>query len=54
MEGTSAPTGWVGVGRLGDDKDMVTVEVNNVLSEKFINNVFGVIKGFVDPGMVDL
>uniref|UniRef100_A0A673XHD0 Transferrin receptor protein 1 n=1 Tax=Salmo trutta TaxID=8032 RepID=A0A673XHD0_SALTR len=49
MEGTTAPAGWVGVGRLGDDKDMVTVEVNNVLSEKLINNVFGVIKGFVDP-----
>uniref|UniRef100_A0A4W5Q577 Transferrin receptor protein 1 n=1 Tax=Hucho hucho TaxID=62062 RepID=A0A4W5Q577_9TELE len=38
-----------GVGKLGDDKDMVTVEVNNVLAEKMINNVFGVIKGFVDP-----
>uniref|UniRef100_A0A4W5QAA2 Transferrin receptor protein 1 n=1 Tax=Hucho hucho TaxID=62062 RepID=A0A4W5QAA2_9TELE len=49
MEGKSAPTGWVGVGKLGDDKDMVTVEVNNVLAEKMINNVFGVIKGFVDP-----
>ncbi|XP_029480117.1 transferrin receptor protein 1-like [Oncorhynchus nerka] len=49
MEGKSAPTGWEGVGKLGDNDDMVTVEVNNVLAEKLIVNVFGVIKGFVDP-----
>uniref|UniRef100_A0A8C7K3J3 Transferrin receptor protein 1 n=1 Tax=Oncorhynchus kisutch TaxID=8019 RepID=A0A8C7K3J3_ONCKI len=49
MEGKSAPTGWGGVGKLGDNDDMVTVEVNNVLAEKLIVNVFGVIKGFVDP-----
>ncbi|XP_041751508.2 transferrin receptor protein 1 [Coregonus clupeaformis] len=49
MEGKNAPTGWVGVGKVGDDDDVVTVEVNNVLAEKMINNVFGVIKGFVDP-----
>ena len=54
MEGKSAPTGWGGVGKLGDNDDMVTVEVNNVLAEKLIVNVFGVIKGFVDPGMIDL
>lgn len=33
---------------LGDDKDVITVEVNNVITEKKIHNVFGVIKGFVD------
>lgn len=35
---------------MGDEKDVITVEVNNVLTEKRINNVFGVIKGFVDAG----
>ncbi|KAI7810117.1 transferrin receptor 1a [Triplophysa rosa] len=34
--------------RLGDDGDVITVEVNNVLTEKKIHNVFGVIKGYVD------
>ncbi|CAB1325772.1 unnamed protein product [Coregonus sp. 'balchen'] len=47
MGGKSAP--WAGVGKLGDYDDMATVEVNNVLAEKKIHNVFGVIKGFVDP-----
>lgn len=28
----------------------ITVEVNNVLVNKELHNVFGVIKGFVDPG----
>lgn len=28
----------------------VTVEVNNVLVSKELHNVFGVIKGFIDPG----
>uniref|UniRef100_A0A8C8J832 Transferrin receptor protein 1 n=1 Tax=Oncorhynchus tshawytscha TaxID=74940 RepID=A0A8C8J832_ONCTS len=49
IEGKSTPTGWGVVGKLGDNDDMVTVEVNNVLAEKLIVNVFGVIKGFVDP-----
>ncbi|KAM4551336.1 transferrin receptor protein 1-like isoform 1-T3 [Odontesthes bonariensis] len=48
LEGPSLPDGWEGFHRLGDEKDTVTVEVNNVLTEKKINNVFGVIKGFVD------
>uniref|UniRef100_A0AAX7SNT6 Transferrin receptor protein 1 n=1 Tax=Astatotilapia calliptera TaxID=8154 RepID=A0AAX7SNT6_ASTCA len=39
---------WEGINRLGDESDVITVEVNNVLTEKRINNVFGVIKGFVD------
>lgn len=30
---------------------MVTVEVNNVLAERKISNVFGVIKGVVDSGL---
>ncbi|XP_041697478.2 transferrin receptor protein 1 [Coregonus clupeaformis] len=47
MGGKSAP--WAGVGKVGDYDDMATVEVNNVLAEKKIHNVFGVIKGFVDP-----
>lgn len=28
----------------------ITVEVNNVLVNKELHNVFGVIKGFIDPG----
>lgn len=32
----------------------ITVEVNNVLVDKEIHNVFGVIKGFTDPGMTVL
>nr|AIU36287.1 transferrin receptor [Megalobrama amblycephala] len=34
--------------RLGDDRDNITVEVNNVLVQKKIHNVFGVIKGYID------
>lgn len=36
--------------KLGDVNDTVSVTVNNVLNEIQIHNVFGVIKGFVDPG----
>ncbi|XP_072525387.1 transferrin receptor 1a [Salminus brasiliensis] len=54
MEGRDPPRGWGDGGlrsvkyRLGSDSDLVTVEVNNVLTEKKIHNVFGVIKGFID------
>uniref|UniRef100_A0A4W4ENY0 Transferrin receptor protein 1 n=1 Tax=Electrophorus electricus TaxID=8005 RepID=A0A4W4ENY0_ELEEL len=34
--------------KLGGDNDVASVEVNNVLIEKRIHNVFGVIKGFID------
>lgn len=36
--------------RLGDQKDVITVEVNNVRTEKKVTNVFGVIEGNVDSG----
>ncbi|KAL4660155.1 transferrin receptor protein 1 [Arapaima gigas] len=55
MGGQNIPTIWEegrlnGVTyKLGDVNDTVIVEVNNVLMEKKIHNVFGVIKGFVDP-----
>ncbi|XP_036410856.1 transferrin receptor 1b [Megalops cyprinoides] len=54
MSGNNAPSQWVGLlggvsYKMGGDNDNVTVEVNNVLTEKKIHNVFGVIKGFVDP-----
>lgn len=39
--------------RLGGTEN-VTVEVNNVLVNREIHNVFGVIKGFTDPGRTDL
>ncbi|XP_042285964.1 transferrin receptor protein 1-like [Thunnus maccoyii] len=48
LGGQSVPQEWGGVTKLGDENDVITVEVNNVLAEKKINNVFGVIKGFVD------
>ncbi|KAG7227305.1 hypothetical protein INR49_000309, partial [Caranx melampygus] len=48
LGGQSAPTEWGSYYKLGDDADVITVEVNNVLTEKSIHNVFGVIKGFVD------
>lgn len=38
--------------RLGGTEN-VTVEVNNVLVNKEVHNVFGVIKGFIDPGRLD-
>ena len=44
------PTEWGGLHSLGSSDDIVTLEVNNVLVQKRINNVFGLIKGFVDPG----
>uniref|UniRef100_A0A671S8H8 Transferrin receptor protein 1 n=1 Tax=Sinocyclocheilus anshuiensis TaxID=1608454 RepID=A0A671S8H8_9TELE len=34
--------------KLGDDGDNITVEVKNVLVQKKIHNVFGVIKGYTD------
>lgn len=39
--------------RLGGQEN-ITVEVNNILVNKKIHNVFGVIKGFADPGTVHL
>ncbi len=44
------PEGWGDIYKLGDENDVITVEVNNVLTEKKIHNVFGVIEGFVDAG----
>ncbi|KAL0966858.1 hypothetical protein UPYG_G00301050 [Umbra pygmaea] len=46
---TVAPSGWEGVRNLGGKDDIVKLVVNNVLVEKKITNVFGVIKGYVDP-----
>ena len=34
----------------GASSEDVTVEVNNVLQDTEIHNVFGVIKGFTEPG----
>uniref|UniRef100_A0A3Q3WYC2 Transferrin receptor protein 1 n=1 Tax=Mola mola TaxID=94237 RepID=A0A3Q3WYC2_MOLML len=48
LGGQNVPEAWGGVNRLGDESDHVTVEVNNILAEKKINNVFCVIKGLVD------
>ncbi|KAK2822047.1 hypothetical protein Q5P01_022112 [Channa striata] len=48
LNGQVIPESWVNIGRLGDNRDNITVEVNNVLTEKKITNVFGVIQGFVD------
>ncbi|KAL2097920.1 hypothetical protein ACEWY4_007127 [Coilia grayii] len=54
MGGRKAPRIWVkdeqsGVQfKLGDDSDVASVEVNNVLVETSIHNVFGVIKGVQD------
>ncbi|XP_077360470.1 transferrin receptor protein 1-like [Festucalex cinctus] len=47
LGGEPAPLEW-GVHKFGDGNDVITMEVNNVLTEKKINNVFGVIEGFVD------
>lgn len=49
LSGQNVPDGWSGATKLGGEDDVITVDVNNVLVEKKINNVFGVIKGFVDP-----
>lgn len=35
-------------------KENITVEVNNVLVNTEIHNVFGVIKGLTDPGKADI
>ncbi|XP_038134815.1 transferrin receptor 1a [Cyprinodon tularosa] len=48
LGGPNNPEGWEGYIKLGDVNDTITVDVQNVLTEKKINNVFGVIKGFVD------
>ncbi|XP_068604482.1 transferrin receptor 1a isoform X2 [Brachionichthys hirsutus] len=48
LGGPNEPEGWGGVNRLGGETDVITVEVNNVLTERKIHNVFGVIEGFVD------
>uniref|UniRef100_A0A8C2XCX0 Transferrin receptor protein 1 n=1 Tax=Cyclopterus lumpus TaxID=8103 RepID=A0A8C2XCX0_CYCLU len=48
LGGQIEPESWGGHYKLGEQSDVITVEVNNVLIEKKINNVFGVIKGFVD------
>lgn len=42
------PSGAAGWGQLGGVEN-ITVEVNNVLVNKEIHNVFGVVKGFTDP-----
>ncbi|XP_051990199.1 transferrin receptor protein 1-like [Xyrauchen texanus] len=53
LGGQKSPRGWSD-GMLRDvpyqlgDKENITVEVNNVLTQKKIHNVFGVIKGYVD------
>lgn len=52
LGGQNVPEAWGGVNRLGDESDHVTVEVNNILAEKKINNVFCVIKGLVDAGKI--
>lgn len=44
------PQAWGSINKLGDENDVITVEVNNVLTEKKVTNVFGVIKGIVDSG----
>ncbi|XP_040910444.1 transferrin receptor protein 1-like isoform X2 [Toxotes jaculatrix] len=49
LGGQDSPSEWGSPNKLGDDNNVITVEVNNVLTEKRIINVFGVIKGFVDP-----
>ncbi|KAK1162675.1 transferrin receptor 1a [Acipenser oxyrinchus oxyrinchus] len=54
MTGQLAPSEWKGTlsppYNLGnDDNVQVEVEVNNVVAEKMIHNVFGVIKGLTDP-----
>ncbi|XP_033959771.1 transferrin receptor protein 1-like isoform X2 [Pseudochaenichthys georgianus] len=48
LGGANAPEEWESPHKLGDDSDVITLGVDNVLKEKKIVNVFGVIKGFVD------
>ncbi|XP_060900281.1 transferrin receptor protein 1-like [Labrus mixtus] len=49
LGGPNLPSGWGLLYKLGEEGDIITVDVSNVLTEKKISNVFGVIKGFVDP-----
>ncbi|KAF5902891.1 transferrin receptor protein 1-like [Clarias magur] len=55
LAGRHPPRGWADGSlknvdyRLGSVNDTVSVEVKNVLTEIQIHNVFGVIKGLVDP-----
>lgn len=48
LGGDQMPQQWNGINKLGGEGDEITVEVNNVLTERKITNVFGVIKGSVD------
>ncbi|XP_068196117.1 transferrin receptor protein 1-like isoform X2 [Antennarius striatus] len=48
LGGPAEPEKWGGIHQLGGVDDLVTLEVNNVLTEKKIHNVFGVLEGFVD------
>ncbi|XP_067310451.1 transferrin receptor 1a [Pseudorasbora parva] len=54
LGGRTLPNGWRdrslggNVYNLGGNDDNITVEVNNVLIQKRIHNVFGVIKGYTD------
>ncbi|TRY68198.1 hypothetical protein DNTS_025756 [Danionella cerebrum] len=54
LGGRNSPDGWSDgmlrdtLYKLGDENDIIKVEVNNVLIQKKIHNVFGVIKGFMD------
>lgn len=56
MKGRSPPRGWAEGGlrdvnyNVGDPNDTISVEVNNVPNEIQIHNVFGIIKGLIDPG----
>lgn len=56
LGGRTLPDGWndgmLWDTRLGDEDDNITVEVNNVLVQRKIHNVFGVIKGYMDAGTV--
>ncbi|XP_059390889.1 transferrin receptor protein 1-like [Carassius carassius] len=52
MGGDDAPNRFKGnlpTYKLGSENDRITVEVNNNLAHTKIHNVFGVIKGYVDP-----
>lgn len=55
MEGHRAPRSWQDgalsnvLYNLGGPEDLATVKVNNVVVETRIHNVFGVIKGVIDP-----
>nr|XP_020515153.1 transferrin receptor protein 1-like isoform X2 [Labrus bergylta] len=49
LGGDNVPNGWGLFSKLGGEGDIIKVDVGNVLTEKKISNVFGVIKGFVDP-----